>query len=94
MSVQALLDFSSEFDTIDQSILVHRLHTDFESTDIVLFSSNLTDPTHYVTLSSHCSAFAPVHSGVPPGSVLGPILFSMHVKAMLAIFNSHSITHH
>ena len=60
-----LLDFSSAFDTIDHSILVHRLHTDFGFTDAVLqwFSSYLTDRTHYVSLSNHCSAFAPVHSG-------------------------------
>ena len=29
ISVLALLDISSEFDTIDHTILVHRLHTDF-----------------------------------------------------------------
>ena len=78
MSVLALLDFSSAFDTIDHSILVHRLHTDIGFTDIVLqwFSYYLTDRTHYVSLSNHCSAFAPVHLGVPHGSVLGPILFT------------------
>ena len=45
MYVLALLDYSSAFDTIDHSILVHRLHTDFEFTDTVLqwFSSYLTD---------------------------------------------------
>ena len=32
--VLALLDFSSAFDTIDHTILVHRLHTDFGFTDI------------------------------------------------------------
>ena len=39
--VLALLDFSSAFDTIDHTILVHRLHTDFGFTDSVLqwFSS-------------------------------------------------------
>ena len=65
ISVLALLDFSSAFDTIDHPILVHRLHTDFGFTDAVLqwFSSYLTDCTHYISLSNHCSAFTPVHSG-------------------------------
>ena len=41
ISVLALLDFSSAFDTIDHTILVHRLHTDFGFTDTVIqwFSS-------------------------------------------------------
>ena len=48
MSVLALLDFSPSFDTIDHSILVDRLHTDFGFTDTVFlwFSSYLTDSTH------------------------------------------------
>ena len=91
-----MLDFSSAFDTIDHTILVHRLHTDFGFTDAVLqwFSSYLTDPTHYVSLSNHCSDLAPVHSGVHQGSVLGPILFTMYIKPLSAIIDSHSIIHH
>ena len=91
-----MLDFSSAFDTIDHPILVHRLHTDFGFTDTLLqwFSSYLTDRTHYVSLSNHCSAFAPVHSGVPQGSVLGPIHFTMYIKPLSAIIDSHSIIHH
>ena len=95
-SVLALLDFYSAFDTIDHTILVHRLHTDFGFTDTVLhwFSSYLTDRTNYVSLSNHCSAFAHVHSGVPQGSVLGPMLFTMYIKPLSAIIDSHSIIHH
>ena len=91
-----MLDFSSAFDTIDHPILAHRLHTDFGFTDTVhqWFSSYLTDRTHYVSPSNHCSAFAHVHSGVPQGSVLGPILFTMYTKPLSAIIDSHSIIHH
>ena len=93
ISVLALFDFSSAF---DHPILVHRLHTDFGFTDTVLqwSSSYLTDRTNYVSLSSHCSAFAPVHTCVHQGSVLGPILFTMYAKPLAANIDSHSITHH
>ena len=82
--------------TIDHPILVHRLHTDFGFTDTVLqlFSSYLTDRTHYVSLSNHRSTIAPVHSGVPQCSVLGPMLFTMYIKPLSAIIDSHSIIHH
>ena len=96
ISVLALLDFSSAFDTIDYRIRVHRLHTDFGFTDTVLqwFSSYLTDRTHYVSLSIIVLPFAPVHTGVAQGSVLGPMLFTMYIKPLSAIIDSHSIIHH
>ena len=53
----------------------------------------MTDRTQYVSLSNHCSAFAPVHSGDPLGSVLGPILFAMYIKPLSAIIDSHSVIH-
>ena len=52
------------------------------------------DRTHYVSLCNHCSDFAPVHLGVPQGSVLGPMLFTMYIKPLSAIIDSHSIIHH
>ena len=55
-------------------------------------ASYLTDRTQ--SLSNLRSAFAPVNSGVHQGSVLGPILFTMYIKPLSAIIDSHSIAHH
>ena len=95
ISVLTLLDLSSAFDTIDLPILVHRLHTDIGFTDAVLqwFLSYQADRTHYVSLSNHCSAFAPVQSSVPQGSVLGHILLSCILSLCLSLL-THSIIHH
>ena len=85
ISVLAFPCFSLALDTINHSILVHRLHTDFGFIDVVLqwFSSYLTDRTQYVSLSNHCSAFAPVHSGV------FQVLFIMYIRPLSAIIDSH-----
>ena len=66
-------------------------HTDFGLTDAVLqwSSSYLTDRTHYISLPNHCSVFAPVHSGVAQGSVLDFMLFTLHIKPLSAIIDSH-----
>ena len=96
MYVLTLCEFSSAFDTIHHSFLVHHHHTDFGFNDNVSqrFSSYLTDCTQYIFLSNHCSAFAPVHSGIPQASVIGPILYSMYIKTLSAIIDSHFIKHH
>ena len=61
MSMLALLEFSSAFDTIDHSILERTLHTDSRLTDTFLqwYTSYLTDRKHYISLSNNCSVLAP-----------------------------------
>ena len=82
-----VLDFSSAFDTIDHCNLLHRLNTDFGFTHAVFqwSSSYLIDRPQNVSLSNHCSVFAPVHPCVPQGTVLGPILFPCILSFWLAL---------
>ena len=60
---------------------------------LTFLSAFLTTSQHFVSLSNDCSAFAPVHSGDPPGSIHGPILITMHIKTLSAIVDAHPIIH-
>ena len=87
MFILALLDFSSAFVSSDHSFLQQRLHIVFGLTDFVLqcISCCLNDRTHYASLSNHCSALTPVHSGVTRGSILYPIIITMYIRPLYAI---------
>ena len=95
ISVLALLDFSSALDTIDHSILVHRLHTHhgFTDADLQWFSSYLTDRTHYVSLYNHCSACLLYIQVFLRFQFLAQYLHHVYMP-LSAIIDSHSIIHH
>ena len=61
---------------------------------MILNQSYTTGRIQCVSLCNNCSSFAPAHTGVSQGSVLGPIRFSMYIKPLSAIIYSYSIRHH
>lgn len=92
-AILILLDFSSAFDTIDHELLLLRLQQRFGLGGTVLhwFRSYLDLRTQMVTISNHESSTHPCKYGVPQGSVLGPILFTLYVAPMEDIINSHAL---
>ena len=87
-----LLDLSTAFDTIDHTILLDRLNVYYGLSELALgwFKSYLSGRTHSVKVGSTLSHPAALHYGVPQGSVLGPILFSLYTKPIGSIIHSHS----
>ena len=80
VSLLALFDVSSAFDSVDHSILLQRLSTSFGLTDKPLewLRSFLSERTNCVTFGSSRSAWVHAPFGVPQGSVLGPLLYIIY----------------
>ena len=97
VTVRTLLDLSATFNTTDHTILLDRLNVYYGISGLALgwFKSYLLGRTHSVNVGSTLSHPAALHYGVPQGSVLGLILFSLYTNPISSIIHSHrSINYH
>uniref|UniRef100_A0A3B1KGG3 Reverse transcriptase domain-containing protein n=1 Tax=Astyanax mexicanus TaxID=7994 RepID=A0A3B1KGG3_ASTMX len=94
-SLLILLDLSAAFDTIDHGILLDRLkHIGLTDAAFAWFQSYLTGRTEYISIGSAKSQSYALTYGVPQGSVLGPILFTLYMLPLGQIINQHGIPFH
>jgi hypothetical protein len=93
-SVLALLDQSAAFDTIDHSILLNRLNACFGITGCVFswFTSYLSHRSQSVSIAGITSAAVLLLYGVPQGSVLGPIFFTLYNSPIHYISLKHGVS--
>ena len=96
ISILVLLDLSAAFDTIDHKILLDRLqnYTGVQGQALSWFRSYLSDRYHFVCLNGEKSKITSVNYGVPQGSVLGPLLFSIYMLPLGNIIRKHGINFH
>ena len=91
--ILVLLDLSAAFDTIDHSVLLHRLQHDFGITGTALkwLDSYLSDRTQTVKIGDSFSTKQKLLFGVPQGSVLGPVLFSLYSSPVAKIARKYGL---
>ncbi len=88
-----LLDLTAAFDTVDHQILLSHLkhYVGFRGTVINWFSSYMSQRTFSIHLGTYSSGVALLGCGVPQGSILGPVLFSLYMLPLVSIFHKHKI---
>ena len=91
-----LLDLSAAFDTIDHTTLLHQLQHRLGISGMALqwFDSYLTGRTQSVSVESVCSEPTPLRYGVPQGSVLGPLLYTIYTLPLGDILREAGISYH
>jgi len=77
-----LVSLDTAFNIIDHSTLLRRLQASFgvSGSALVWLQSYLVDRRQFISAGQASSPHTKCHTGVPQGSVLGPILFSCYVS--------------
>ena len=75
------LDLSKAFDTLNHNILLHQLkHYGLSKNSTELIKNYLENRTQYVNFDNGNSDHQKISTGVPQGSILGPLLFLIYVN--------------
>lgn len=90
-----LLDSSAAFDTVDHAILITRLRERFGICNDALkwIDNYLRNRQYSVRVESTYSSTVMMDCGVPQGSILGPVLYSLYTSPISDIIHKYDISH-
>ncbi len=87
------VDFSKAFDCVDHNLLIKKLISEFKlSADLItILQSYLRQRSIKIKVNDTISKDFPVKNGVPQGSILGPLLFTLFINEIELALNLEDV---
>ena len=92
VGVLRLLDLSAAVDTVDHETLLRRLELTFGvSGNALSWLAYLSGREYFVRLGADCSEVLQLLTGMPQGSVLGPLFYIIYTVDLVELIRSQNL---